>query len=119
MLPCRLWMELLESAISKIILASDKEKAAQRLSLQKEQDKLEADKEKLHSDNIKKIVDSITPDLVAAIQTAAKSEMLRDVATSLSPYALASKSESVVDVTNRLLRGTGLEEIITAVVDKK
>ena len=42
--------------------------------------------------------------------------MLKGVAESLSPYALAGADESVSDVVNKLLRGTSLEGIIDKVV---
>ena len=112
-------LRTIEAAIEKISLQEAKEKASQEISIRKEADKLEADKEKNHTDAIKKLIDSISPDLVSAIETASKSEMLRDVAQSLAPYALASGGESVADVTNKLLRGTGLENLIDKIVNKK
>ena len=110
-------LETLKAAISKINLAAEKEKKTQDLNLRKESDKIEIEKEKNHTDAVKKLIDSISPDLVAAIQSAAKSETLREVATSLSPYALASGSESVSDVVNKLMRGMSLEGLIDKITE--
>jgi hypothetical protein len=41
--------------------------------------------------------------------------MTETIASSLSPYALAGKDESVADVVNKLLRGTSLEGVIDGV----
>ena len=36
----------------------------------------------------------------------------------MSPYAIA-QGESVVDVTNKLLRGTSLEDTLTGIIEAK
>ena len=110
-------IETLRSAITKIELATIKEKTSQAYAFKKEEDKMEAEREKLHTDAMKKVLDSISPQLVAALEGASKHEMLRDVAQSLSPYALASGNERVGDVVNKLLRGTSLEGIIDKALD--
>ena len=54
---------------------------------------------------------SVSPDLVAALTSKANASMLETVTKSMSPYAIA-QGESVADVTNQLLRGITLEEVI-------
>ena len=105
-------MQTLLDAIAKAELAREKERENQKIAFDKERDKLAADRQKSYTDSIKKVIDSISPDLVAAINTSAHADMLKDVAKSLSPYALAGEDESVADVVNKLLRGTSLEGII-------
>ena len=56
-------------------------------------------------------MESISEDLVAAMTNKANSEMLETVTKAMAPYAIAN-GESVADVTNKLLRGTGLDEVI-------
>ena len=104
-------------AIQSAELARDKKDSDQTLAWQKEHDKLEVDKQKAYTDSVKKVIDSISPDLVAAITTSAKSEMIKEIAQSLSPYALASENESVADLVDKLLRGSGLEGIVNLKID--
>ena len=114
-------LQTMKAAIAKIELAAAKEKTTQEFNFRKESDKMDAEKEKNHTDAIKKLIDSVSPDLVAAIQNASKSDMVKEIAQSLSPYALASESESVSDVVNKLLRGTGLDldKIVEKVITKE
>ena len=44
--------------------------------------------------------------------------MLETVTEAMAPYAIAN-GESVADVTNKLLRGTGLDEIVNCLKDAK
>ena len=44
--------------------------------------------------------------------------MLETETEAMAPYAIAN-GESVADVTNKLLRGTGLDEIINSLKDAK
>jgi len=99
-------------AIQVAELARDKKDSDQTLAWQKEHDKLEVDKQKAYTDAVKKVVDSISPELVAAITTSSKADMIKEIAQSLSPYALASENESVADLVDKLLRGSGLEGVI-------
>ena len=112
-------MQTIEDAIKKSELARQKLEDDQQLAWTKEHDKLEAEKNKAYTDALKKVIDSISPDLVAAMTTSSQANMLRDVAQSLSPYALASGDESVADVVNKLLRGTGLEGVVNLQVKDK
>ena len=108
-------LSALDDAIATSQLARQKKIDDQKIALQKEYDKLEVDKQKAYTDAIKKVIDSISPDLVSALTTSAKADMLCDVACSLSPYALASGDESIADVVNKLLRGTSLEGLLDVV----
>ena len=111
-------IQTLCAAIEKIELAAAKEKATQELNLRKEAEKLAIEREKSHTENIKKTFDSISPDLISAIQSASDNDMLRSVSENIAPWALAS-NESVSDVVNKLLRGTSLEGLIDKVIDTK
>ena len=99
-------------AIQVAELARDKKDSDQTLAWQKEHDKLELDKQKAYTDNVKKVVDSISPDLIAAITSGARADMVKEIAQSLSPYALAGENESVADLVDKLLRGSGLEGVV-------
>ena len=89
------------------------------VATQKELDKLEADRQKSYTDSVKKVIDSISPDLIAAVTTSSHEKMLKEVAQSLSPYALASGEESVADVVDKLLRGTSMEGLLKVSIPEK
>ena len=78
---------------------------------------IEAAKDAAYAETVKSIMESISPDLIAALTTKANSEMLETVTASMSPYAMA-KGESVAEVTNKLLRGTSLEGILETMAAK-
>lgn len=100
----------IENAKNERTLASDRVS----ITYQEEMQKLEEEKHKVYAETVKEIINSISPDLVAALTTKANSDMLAAVTESMSPYAIAN-SESVADITNKLLRGTSLEGIIDSV----
>lgn len=54
---------------------------------------------------------SISPELIASMTSEANADILAAVTGSLAPYAMA-KGESVAEFTNKLLRGTSLENIL-------
>lgn len=68
-------------------------------------------RQKAYADSLKKVIDSISPELVASMTSRANAELLGTVTGAMSPVAIAN-GESVADVTNRLLRGTSLEKMI-------
>lgn len=101
--------------IQKAELEREQAKNAVRLENIKATNDLEAAKQAAYAEMVKSIVDSISPDLVAAISTTTENEMVSNVAKSLSPYALASGTESASDVVNKLLRGTTLENVVKGI----
>lgn len=82
-----------------------------RLERQLAEAAIEKSKQEAYAQTIKSIMESISPDLVAALNATANADMLETVTKAMSPYAIA-KGESVAEVTNKLLRGTSLENIL-------
>lgn len=107
------------SASTKIRLQREKDETSQKIALLKEKNKAEIERINAETDAQKKLLDSITPNLVEAITTASQHETLREVTENLSPYLMASPNESAVDVVDRLTRGTSLEGLLRKLVDKK
>ena len=66
--------------------------------------KIEADKQKAYADTVKQIVESISPDLIAALEMSGKCDLMSVMAEHMSPYALA-QGDSIVDATQKLLNG--------------
>ena len=65
-----------------------------------------------YAKKVKEIMESISPDLVAALTSKSNADMLAAVTSSMAPLAIAN-GESVSETTNRLLRGTSLEGLLT------
>ena len=111
-------LQSLMDSIQKAELARQKERTDAELNRKKEIDNLEIAKQKAYTDAIKKVVESISPDLIASMTSSSNAELLKAVAESMSPYAMAN-GESVADVTNKLLRGTSLEGLIDNLAQTK
>ena len=96
-----------------------RKKAVSDAEIEKEKANAEIEKAKqaAYAETVKSIMESISPDLVAALTAKSNNEMLETVTASMSPYAIA-KGESVSEVTNRLLRGTSLEGMLEATIKK-
>lgn len=92
-------------------LARDKAENDAKVALQKELEAIEEAKQKAYAETVKEIVDSISPDLIAALTTKANAELLTEATKNMSPLAIA-RGESVADTLNTLLRGTTLEKIV-------
>lgn len=65
---------------------------------------IEADKQKAYAKTVKEIVESISPDLIAALEMSGKCDLMSVMAEHMSPYALA-QGDSVIDATQKLLNG--------------
>ena len=65
---------------------------------------IEAAKQKAYAETVKSIMESISPDLIAAIEVGGKADLMATLAEHMSPYAIAS-GESVVDATQKLMNG--------------
>ena len=111
-------IQVLLDAIQKAELARQKERTEIELQKKKDTDALDIAKEKSRTENIKKVIDTISPDLVAAMTSKSNAELMEVVAKAMSPYAIA-KDTSVADVTDQLLRGTTLEGLIETIAKKK
>lgn len=111
-------LQELQDVIHKAKLARDKAIEDLRLSTERQMAEIEKDKQKAYAETVEKIMGSISEDLVAAMTSKANNDMLETVTKSMSPYAIA-QGESVVDVTNKLLRGTSLEDTLTGIIEAK
>lgn len=65
---------------------------------------IEADKQRAYANTVKEIVESISPDLIAALEMSGKCDLMSAMTEHMSPYALA-QGDSVVDATQKLLNG--------------
>ena len=65
---------------------------------------VEAAKQAAYAETVKSIMESISPDLIAAIEMGGKCDLMSMMTEHMSPYALAN-GESVVETTQKLLNG--------------
>ena len=65
---------------------------------------VEAAKQTAYAETVKSIMESISPDLIAAIEMGGKCDLMSMMTEHMSPYALAN-GESVVETTQKLLNG--------------
>ena len=92
-------------------LARDKARSEEQIRHEKEIANIEKAKQAAYAETVEKIMASISPDLVAALNAQANASMLENVTEAVAPYAIA-KDESISDFTNKMLRGTSIEGII-------
>lgn len=101
------------TAIQTAEMERAKEKQDAEIAHKKALAEIEKDKQEAYANTVKEIMSSISPDLVAAISASTQADLLKEGMASISPYAIAN-GESVADTVNKLLRGTSLEDIISA-----
>ena len=111
-------LQELQDAIHKAKLERDKAIENAKLNIERQMAAIEKGKQKAYAETVEKIMGAISEDLVAAMTSKANNDMLETVTKSMSPYAIA-QGESVVDVTNKLLRGTSLEDTLTGIIEAK
>ena len=78
---------------------------------------IEDAKNKSYAETIERIMKSITPGLIEALQGQTNAEMLDSFAQGIAPYAIA-QGESAGDFISKLLRGTTIEEFINKIPNK-
>ena len=78
---------------------------------------IEAAKQRAYAETVERIMASISPDLIAAIEVGGKCDLMSELSKNMSPLAIAN-GESVVDTTDRLLRGTPMEKAIKEIFKK-
>lgn len=104
-------MQAILDVIQESQLERNKKADEAKIATEKELAEIEKNRQTAYAETVANIMKSVSPDLVAALTSKANAAMLETVTKSMSPYAIA-QGESVADVTNQLLRGTTLEEVI-------
>lgn len=104
-------LQVVLDEIQKAELERDKKRSSNEVEQQKAKDELSIAKQNAYAESIKKVIDSIGPDLVAAIAAKSNADLLETVTEAMGPYAIA-RNESVADTTNMLVRGTALEGVL-------
>ena len=111
-------MQVLIDAIHEADLARKQKDADMRLAQAQNELSIQQAKQKSYADTVAKIMNSISPDLVAALTSQSNAQVMETVANAVGPYAIAN-GESIADTANKLLRGTSLEGILKDAVTKE
>ena len=111
-------MQKVIDAIEAAKLERAKKSDEAKIETEKQLAAIEKARQEAYAATVKTIVESISEDLIAALTSKSNAEMLETVTEAMAPYAIAN-GESVADVTNKLLRGTGLDEIINCLKEAK
>lgn len=111
-------MQVLIDAIHEADLARKQKDADMRLVQAQNELGIQQAKQKSYADTVAKIMNSISPDLVAALTSQSNAQVMETIANAVGPYAIAN-GESIADTANKLLRGTSLEGILKDAVAKE
>ena len=104
-------MQEIISAIKNAELERAKNADAARIETEKQLAAIEKEKQAAYADTVAKIMESIGPELVAALNAQANADIMKGLGQSVSPYAIAN-GESISETVNTLLRGTSLQETL-------
>ena len=104
-------MQEILDAIAAAKLERIKAEDAARLETEKALAEIEKAKETAYAETVAKIMESVSPDLIASMTSKANVDLMKSVTANMSPIAIAN-GESVADTTNKLLRGTPIEGIL-------
>lgn len=96
-------------ALNNAKLARLKAESDHRAKVEREKAELEKFKADAKAEQTAKIMASIAPGLIEALNANTNAEMLNGIGNCISPYALAN-GESIADTISTLLRGSKLEE---------
>ena len=104
-------MQELIDDIESSKLARAKAEDEAKIANEKALAEIEKAKQEAYATTVAKIMESISPDLVAALKAQANSEIMNGIGKAVAPYAIA-KDESVADAVNTLIRGTSFEDTL-------
>jgi major vault protein len=104
-------MQKLLDIVHAAELARDRKADDEKIATEKQLAAIEEAKEKAYAETVAKIMGSIAPGLIEAMNANANVELTKGIATAVSPYAMA-RDEAVADTVTKLLRGSPIEEAI-------
>jgi major vault protein len=102
-------MQPILDAIQRAKLDRNKEVDAARLETETRLAEIEKAKQAAYAETVATIMQSISPDLTAALSAKANADIMNGLGNAISPYALA-KDGNIADAINTILRGTSLEK---------
>lgn len=103
-------------AIQEAKLARNKKADNAKIETEKALADIEKTKQEAYAATVAKIMESVGPDLTAALSATANESVTRAIASAVSPYSMA-KGESISKTVDTLLRGTPLDKVIRDISD--
>lgn len=103
-------------AIQEAKLARDKKADDAKIETEKALANIEKTRQEAYAATVAKIMESVGPDLTAALSATANESVTRAIASAVSPYSMA-KGESISKTVDTLLRGTPLDKVIRDISD--
>ena len=104
-------IQKLYDVISDARIARDKARKTAEIEDQKALAEIEKAKQNAYAETVAKIMESIGPDLAAALTAQANSTIMSGIGQAISPYAIA-QDESIASAINTLIRGTSFEDTL-------
>lgn len=104
-------MQVILDAIQDSQLKRNKNADETRINTEKELVEIEKSRQAAYAKTVADIMNSISPDLVAALNAKTNADIMESIGKAVSPYSIA-KNESISQTVSTLLRGTSLEETI-------
>lgn len=104
-------MQVIIDAIQDSQLERSKKADAAKIATEKELAEIEKARQTAYAETVANIMKSVSPDLVAAMNSRSNVDIMESLGNAVSPYAIA-KGESIGETINTLLRGTSLQETI-------
>ena len=111
-------MQELLDAIAQAKLERDIATDNARIETERALAGIKEDEQFAYAETVKSIMESIQPDLVAAMQAQANASIANGIGSAVAPYAIAN-GDSVADVVNTMLRGTTVEGVLKNIKDIK
>ena len=104
-------LQKIKDQIAKAELERLKAEDNARIETEKAIAEIEKAKQEAYATTVASIMESISPDLVAALNAKSNTEIMSGLGQAVSPYSMA-KGESVASTINTLIRGTSFEDTL-------
>ena len=106
-------MQVLIDEVHAAQMLREKKTKDAKLNYETRMANIEKAKQMTYAEAAVKIIEAISPDLTAAMNSKTNTETVAAIAKAISPYALAGDNETLSDVINKITRGTPLEEALS------
>ena len=104
-------MQKILTAIHEEQLARDKAADDAKIATEQALAEIEKQKSEVYAKTVADIMKSVSPDLVAALESKANAQVMEGLGKAMAPWALA-QGESIPETMNKILRGTTLEDTL-------
>lgn len=111
-------LQVVYDAIADAERSRQEKDTNQYLERKKAEADIEKAKQDAYAETVAKIMESVSPDLIAALTSISNHDMANVLFKSVAPYAIAN-DESVADFTNKLVRGLPLENALEKIAEAK